>query len=81
MANKSGRPHRLILAAGLQSGGSTLVSWCFLQRGDTDGLLDMENSVIHVAFDRVRTPVVWAKMTIGSFRWLDVGAGAGADRA
>jgi hypothetical protein len=63
---------RLILCAGPQSSGSTLVSWCFLQRHDTNGVLDVENSLIHTSFDRVTEPVVWVKMTIGAFRWLDV---------
>ena len=31
--------------AGLQSGGTTLISWCFLQRADTDGILDANNDV------------------------------------
>jgi len=32
----------LILCGGLQSSGTTLVSYCFLQRGDTDGVLDAD---------------------------------------
>jgi hypothetical protein len=62
----------MILCAGLQSGGTTLVSWTFLQRHDTNGVLDMQNSVIHTSFDKVQEPIVWVKMTIGAFRWLDV---------
>jgi len=62
----------MILCAGPQSGGTTLVSWTFLQRRDTNGVLDMQNSVIHTSFDRVSEPIVWVKMTIGAFRWLDV---------
>jgi hypothetical protein len=63
---------RMILCGGLQSGGTTLVSWTFLQRRDTNGVLDMPNSIIHASFDRVSEPIVWVKMTIGAFRWLDV---------
>src|SRR5438094_9826269 len=63
---------RMILCAGLQSGGTTLVSWTFLQRRDTNGVLDMQNSIIHASFDRVVEPIVWVKMTIGAFRWLEV---------
>jgi hypothetical protein len=63
---------RLVLCAGLQSSGSTLVSWCFLQRADTNGVLDMENSRIHTSFEGASEPIVWVKMTIGAFRWLDV---------
>jgi hypothetical protein len=63
---------RMILCAGLQSGGTTLVSWCFLQRHDTNGVLDMPNDVLQITFDAVKEPVLWVKMTIGAFRWLDV---------
>jgi len=63
---------RMILCGGLQSGGTTLVSWTFLQRRDTNGVLDTQNSIIHTTFDKVVDPIVWVKMTIGAFRWLDV---------
>lgn len=63
---------RMILCAGLQSGGTTLVSWCFLQRRDTNGVLDMPSDVIQPAFEKVKEPIVWVKMTIASFRWLDL---------
>src|SRR5690242_18747883 len=63
---------RMILCAGLQSGGTTLVSWCFLQRADTNGVLDMAHDNLRVNFEAVTTPVVWVKMTVGAFRWSDV---------
>jgi hypothetical protein len=63
---------RMILCAGMQSGGTTLISWCFLQRRDTDGELDMANDCIRASFAKAREPIVWCKMTIGCFRWLDV---------
>ena len=63
---------RLILCAGLQSSGTTLVSWCFLQRLDTNGVLDMPHDTLQVSFEKVEEPIVWCKMTIGAFRWLDV---------
>src|ERR1043165_9078124 len=66
------RAQRMILAAGLQSSGTTLISWCLLQRQDTDGVLDMENDVIEVSLGAATKPVLWIKMTIGAFRWLDV---------
>jgi hypothetical protein len=69
MRNSSGK--RMILCGGLQSGGTTIISWCFLQRRDTNGVLDM-GSIIHASFDRITEPIVWVKMTIGAFRWLDV---------
>ncbi len=64
----------MILCAGLQSGGTTLASWCFLQRRDTNGVLDMPNDEIQVRFDRVGEPIVWCKMTVGAFRWQDLHA-------
>ena len=33
----------LYLCGGLQSSGTTLVSWCFLQRADMNGALDADN--------------------------------------
>lgn len=69
---KEHQPRTLYLCGGLQSSGSTLVSWCFLQRHDLDGIFDMENSVIHQDFSRVHTESVWLKMTIGSFRLIEL---------
>ena len=63
---------RLILCAGLQSGGTTLISWCFLQRRDTNGVLDMPHDILQVSFDQVAEPIVWCKMVVSSFRWSDV---------
>src|SRR5215204_2566959 len=63
---------RMILCAGLQSGGTTLISWCFLQRRDTNGVLDTPSDLIQPAFERVQDPIVWVKMTVASFRWLDM---------
>jgi len=62
----------LILCSGLQSGGTSPVSWCFLQRPDMDGVFDMENSVIQTDLSRVSTRYTWVKMTVGSFRTTDV---------
>lgn len=36
----------LLLCGGLQSSGSTVISWCFLQRPDTDGFLDADNDLL-----------------------------------
>jgi hypothetical protein len=68
---------RLFLCGGLQSSGSTLVSWCFLQRSDMDGVLDAR-------FDMVPSmPVVktnaWCKFTIACFRFNEVMANFEAD--
>jgi hypothetical protein len=63
---------RMILCAGLQSSGTTLISWCFLQRRDTNGVLDMTGDLIQPSFERVKEPILWAKQTVVSFRWLDL---------
>jgi hypothetical protein len=60
----------LLLCGGLQSSGSTLVSWCFLQRKDVDGVLDAR-------FDMVPSmPAVkglaWCKFTIATFRFKEI---------
>lgn len=59
---------RLVLCGGMQSSGSSLVSWCFLQRGDMDGVYDLHNPLIQQDFAAVRTAIAWVKMTIGAFR-------------
>jgi hypothetical protein len=62
----------MILCAGLQSGGTTLASWCFLQRADCDGVLDMKRDVLQTDLSRATQPLTWVKMTVSSFRWLEV---------
>lgn len=71
MDEKASR-RRMILCAGLQSGGTTLISWCFLQRQDTNGVLDVSHDIIQTSFEKVSETILWVKMTIGAFRWLDV---------
>lgn len=61
----------LYLAAGLQSGGTTLVSWCFLQRADMDGVLDLPHDALQ-PLPLVETPATWAKLTIACFRFHEV---------
>lgn len=61
-----GRP--LYLCAGLQSSGSTLVSWCFLQRADMDGVLDARGDILPEIPNWIGAPRVWAKFTVSSFR-------------
>ena len=58
----------LYLCAGLQSSGSTLVSWCFLQRPDLDGILDARNDVLLDAPPGWPAPRFWCKTTIVAFR-------------
>lgn len=67
------RPDKMemILCSGLQSGGTTLVSWCFLQRPDMSGILDMWTEVL-LLMPYVNTQYGWCKMTTSCFRWQDV---------
>jgi hypothetical protein len=60
----------LFLCAGLQSSGSTLVSWCFLQRGDMDGVLDARFDIVPV-MPKVKN-LAWCKFTIATFRFSEV---------
>lgn len=47
------------------------MSWCFLQRADTDGVLDARNDHLP-EMPPIATPNAWCKFTISSFRLLDV---------
>jgi hypothetical protein len=58
----------MFLCAGLQSSGSTLISWCFLQRGDMDGMLDARTDLIAELPCSLKSPFAWLKTTISSFR-------------
>lgn len=69
--NVSAKP--IYLCAGMPSGGTTLVSWCFLQRPDMDGVLDMPGNLI-LQVPEVNTPQIWYKFAISFFRWPEVAA-------
>jgi hypothetical protein len=62
----------LYLCSGLQSSGSTLVSWCFLQRRDMDGILDGRGDVLPAIPRNLAAPRIWCKFTITSFRLRDM---------
>ena len=62
----------LVVCAGLQSGGTTLISYCFLQRGDTDGVLDADNDLLPALDPRLARPIAWYKTTISSFRLAEI---------
>jgi hypothetical protein len=62
----------LILCAGLQSSGTTLVSYCFLQRGDTDGVLDADNDLLPALDPQLARPYAWYKTTISCFRLSEI---------
>ena len=61
----------LFLCGGLQSSGSTLVSWCFLQRGDMNGVLDAATDLLPAIDPEMGQPHVWFKTTISSFPFRD----------
>lgn len=58
----------MYLCGGLQSSGSTLVSWCFLQRRDMNGVLDADNDMLPWLDRQGRYGPLWYKTTISSFR-------------
>ena len=62
----------LILCGGLQSSGTTLISYCFLQRADTDGVLDADNDLLPAIDPRLAHPFAWYKTTISSFRLSEI---------
>ncbi len=62
----------LIVCGGLQSGGTTLVSYCFLQRADTDGVLDADNDLLPAIDPRLARPIAWYKTTISSFHLTEI---------
>jgi hypothetical protein len=67
-----GISRRLYLCGGLQGSGSTLVSWCFLQRSDMDGVLDADNDLLPFLDPRLGTPHAWYKSNVGSFRMSEL---------
>lgn len=58
----------LVLCGGLQSSGTTLLSYCFLQRADTDGVLDGDNDLLPALDANLARPFAWYKTTISAFR-------------
>ncbi len=58
----------LYLCAGTQSSGSTLISWCFLQRADMDGILDQRGDILPALTPRAAHPYAWCKFTVNCFR-------------
>ncbi|MEO7402705.1 MAG: sulfotransferase [Burkholderiales bacterium] len=62
----------LILCGGLQSSGTTLISYCFLQRADTNGVLDADNDLLPVIDPSLAQPFAWYKTTVSSFRLSEI---------
>ncbi|MGV6825690.1 MAG: sulfotransferase-like domain-containing protein [bacterium] len=58
---------QVLLTAGLQSGGSTLVSWCFLQRPDCNGVLDGDTDLVPQVLPNGQEQLYWYKTTISCF--------------
>ena len=59
------------MAFGLQSGGSTIISYCFLQRSDLDGVLDWFHDRLPEIPDPQEHMKWWCKCTIASFRAVE----------
>ncbi len=68
------QPHNPVLyvCGGTQSSGSTLVSWCFLQRADMNGFLDADNDTLTVPPLGLGCPFIWYKTTISCFRLAEL---------
>ncbi|HSZ56214.1 MAG TPA: hypothetical protein VK797_11170 [Tepidisphaeraceae bacterium] len=64
----------LYLCTGTQSSGSTLISWCFLQRHDMDGVLDARFDHLPSLPQNLSAPLPWVKFTIACFRFSEVRA-------
>src|SRR3954463_1112125 len=62
----------LILCGGLQSSGTTLVSYCFLQRSDTNGVLDADNDLLPAIDERLTRTFARDKSTTGCFRLREI---------
>jgi hypothetical protein len=62
----------LYLCAGTQSSGSTLISWCFLQRPDMDGVLDARFDMLPQMPANLSGSLAWCKFTIACFRMSEV---------
>jgi hypothetical protein len=69
--NSSANPV-LYLCAGLQGSGSTLVSWCFLQRSDLRGVLDGTFDLVPALPAKRAGEAAWYKTTIACFRLAEL---------
>tara|TARA_E500000331_G_scaffold336553_1_gene363765 strand:- start:348 stop:1196 length:849 start_codon:yes stop_codon:yes gene_type:complete len=63
--------NKLLLCVGPQSSGTSFISWCFLQRKDSDGVLDGFHDRLGI-LPRVSTPYIWYKTTVSSFRLTEM---------
>ena len=60
------KARKLYLCGGMQSSGSTLVSWCFLQRPDMDGVLDAAFDSLPEIPEQGPGQHAWCKFTIAA---------------
>lgn len=65
-------PRALVLCGGLQSSGTTLISYSFLQRADTNGVLDADNDLLPAIDPGLARPFAWYKTTICAFRLSEI---------
>src|SRR5581483_6442587 len=63
---------KLYLCGGLQSSGSSYISWCFLQRQDMNGYFDANNDILKDILPTIGQPHVWYKTTISCFRLTEL---------
>ena len=65
---KSIQKRNLYLCGGLQGSGSSLVSWCFLQRHDLNGIFDTAHDMVPKLPDLPGSIHTWCKITTCCFR-------------
>jgi hypothetical protein len=65
-------PRKLYLCGGTQCSGSSLISWCFLQRPDMDGVLDARFDMLPQLPKMSPNVLPWCKFTVACFRFSEV---------
>jgi hypothetical protein len=63
---------KFYLCGGLQGSGSTLISWCFLQRADLRGVLDATFDLAPSLLAKETGQTAWYKTTIACFRLAEL---------
>lgn len=65
---KSAHERTLFLCGGLQGSGSSLISWCFLQRRDMDGVFDTAHDMVPSIPHSFNATYSWCKITTCCFQ-------------
>jgi hypothetical protein len=65
-------PGKLYLGAGTQCSGSSLISWCFLQRHGMNGVLDARFDMLPILPLMAAGIKPWCKFTVACFRFSEV---------